>query len=97
MPDQLWSLTLNEFVLQIEGYAWREEQAQWRNAALIAAIYDVNRNRKKRRKPITAEDIMGRQRGQRTRMASDPAEQLQVLIRVTRAMGGTIRRAPRAR
>lgn len=80
-------MTPAEWSYAIAGYQWREERAEWRMASIIAAIYDQHRDRKKRRKPITADDILGRKR---TRGARSPEEQLVVLTSLTRRMGGEI-------
>ena len=87
MPSQFWSMTPVEYGHAVDGFSWRQEQETWRMASIVAAIYDQNRDRKKRRKPITAEDILGRKRkaGART-----PEEQLAVLRNITRRMGGVV-------
>lgn len=53
-------MTPREIIFAQRGFEWREEREEWRMASMIAAIYDVNRNPKKRRKPITARDILGK-------------------------------------
>ncbi|HSH84346.1 MAG TPA: hypothetical protein VK979_04215 [Guyparkeria sp.] len=81
----------------MRGFAWRQEQETWRTAEVVAALYNVNRNPKKRRQPITAEDVMGRKRNRRRKGgARTPEEQFKVLKNLTLAMGGEIRRRPRA-
>lgn len=88
MPSQFWELTPAEFARLVAGYNWRAEQELRRMAHIVAAIYDVNRDRKKRRRPITADDILGTRRtapGART-----PEAQLAALKRLTRLLGGEI-------
>lgn len=89
MPSQFWALTPAEFQRQVEGYAWREERAQWRMAAIVAAIYDVHRDRRRRRRPITAQDILGRRA--RPAGARTPEAQLAALRRATLMLGGEVR------
>lgn len=55
-------MTPREMTFAQRGYLWRQEQEQWRIASIVAAIYDVQRNPKKRRKPITAADFMPKQK-----------------------------------
>lgn len=90
MPSQFWELTPAEFALQVAGFAWRQEQEQYRMANIVAAIYNVNRDPKRRRRPITAEDLIGRKR--RAPGAQTPEAQLKALTRLTEMLGGTIRR-----
>lgn len=87
-------MTPVEWAHQVNGFAWRQEQETYRVASLIAAIYDQNRDRKKRRKPITADDILGRKR---KRSGATTAEaQLAILMKLTQARGGTIATASQA-
>lgn len=85
-------MTPVEFGHAVNGFGWRQEQETWRMATIVAAIYDQHRDRKKRRKPITAEDILGRKR---TRGARTPEEQLATFRRITERMGGAVVTAPR--
>ena len=66
-------------------------------AAIVAAIYNVHRDRKRQRRPYTPEDILGRKRRRTQRRARTPEEQLAVLRRLTQALGGEIRYSNRAR
>lgn len=97
MPWQFWRLTPRELALQFKAYRWRTEQERWRAAEILAAIYDTRRAivtalvnpRKLRqlRKPLTAEDLLGKKK---RAVARTPDEQLARFRELTVAMGGTI-------
>lgn len=82
-------MTPAEFALQVAGFAWRQEQEQYRMANIVAAIYNtVPSDPKKRRKPLTADDVLGKGK----RPGAQTAEaQLKALTRLTKMLGGTIR------
>lgn len=66
-------------------------------ASIVAAIYNVHRDRKRQRRPYTPEDILGRKRRRTQAGARTPEQQLAVLRRLTQALGGEIRYSNRAR
>ena len=79
-------MTPREIVFAQRGFQWRQEQEQWRIASIVAAIYDVQRNPKKRRKPITAKDFMPRERTHGATTAESQKAILDGLVARTRHM-----------
>ncbi len=51
-------MTPREVAIHAQAAIWREEREDWRVARIVAAIYDQNRNPKKRKQPYTAKDFM---------------------------------------
>ena len=58
-PAEFWCLTFAEMRLIAEGYNERERNKNYRAAMIVAAIYNVNRDPKKRKKAYTPEEILG--------------------------------------
>ena len=58
-PAEFWRLTFAEFKLIVDGFVETERRANYRAAMVVAAIYNVNRDPKKRKDPYTPEEILG--------------------------------------
>lgn len=84
---QFWDMTQREIALHVRGFHWRMELEDWRTSRIVAAVYDVQRNPKKRRKPITARDFMPKKPGARTAQAQKSI--LDALVHRTRNMRPT--------
>lgn len=96
MPWEFWNLTPREVVLQSRGFAWRQEQEDWRMANIVATLLNplvmVQADPKKAKRSknhVTAADVLGK-KPERPK-ARTPAEQLQVFKRMTTMMGGKVR------
>ena len=62
-PDEAWRLTLPD-LYALSNYNGKKEYANYYRAAMIiAAIYNVNRDPKKRKEPFTPDDILGKPKG----------------------------------
>lgn len=56
--SEFWGLTLRKFDLLVNRLNEHERQNDRRFAMITAAIYNVNRDPKKRRKPFTPDDFL---------------------------------------
>ena len=63
LPDDAWRLTLSEFNILAEHTGNKEWAQYYRAAMIVAAIYNVNRDPKKRKEPFTPDDILGKPKG----------------------------------
>ena len=59
MPAEFWRMTFAEMNLIISGFNERERRDNHRAAMVVAALYNVNMNTKKRKKPYTPAEILG--------------------------------------
>lgn len=57
-PNEFWSLTLAEYNKMVKGYSKRRRNNLYGFAMVTAALYEVNRDRKRRPKPFTPNDFM---------------------------------------
>jgi hypothetical protein len=56
--EEFWALTPRKFRALLKRLNRRERENEWLNARIIATIYNVNLDPKKRTKPYQAEDFM---------------------------------------
>lgn len=97
MPWDFWNLTPREVVLQSRGYHWREEQENWRMAAIVATLMNPiltlqadPKKARRNRKRVTPADVLGK-KPEKGPGARTPEEQLSVFKRLARGLGGTVR------
>lgn len=86
-------MTPRELAIHAAGVTWREEREDWRIARIVAAIYDTNRNPKKRRKPYTAKDFMPKPK--KPTKARSAEEQKAILDEFVRKTKGWSNRHPK--
>ena len=77
-------MTFKEINLIIEGFNERERRDNYRAAMIVAAIYNVNMDTKKRKKPYTPAEIMGDDE-------KKPEEMLETAKGLTEFFGGEVR------
>ena len=70
--------------LLIDGYQERERRDNYRAAMVVAAIYNVNIDTKKRKKPYTPAEILGEDK-------QKPADMLDTAKTLTEFYGGEVR------
>ena len=58
-PAEFWRMTFREINLIIDGFNERERRNNYRAAMIVAAIYNVNMDTKKRKNPYTPAEILG--------------------------------------
>jgi hypothetical protein len=105
MPEQFWTLTPRELVLQQRGYVWRQEQEQWRMAHIIASMHNAlrvvtviqtnERGAKKatNRKPVTAAKILGKEKTE-PHKSNDPMDHKRILDGLVKKTAHWKRRHP---
>ena len=59
---EFWRLTLAQFNALVDQYKAKERAKSYRAAMICAVIAEVNRDRKKRKKPFTPEDFLPREK-----------------------------------
>lgn len=59
---EFWGLTLAQFNSLVKWYAAEQETLNYRGALICSVIAEVNRDRKKQKKPFTPEDFMPKRR-----------------------------------
>ena len=80
-PDDAWRLTLPE-INHLANYAETRERAKYYRAAMVvSAIYNVNMDTKKRKKPFTPEEILGEKKG---------GDMIETVKMLTALHGGTV-------
>ena len=57
--EQAWRLTIPDIHALTKKMVENERRENYRAAMIVAAIYNVNRDPKKRNKPFTPEEILG--------------------------------------
>lgn len=77
-------------MLQVEGYLFREEQADYRMANIVATLLNINR--KKGKRPITAAEVLGKKPKRKPIRAKTPDDVLTLMKRIVTAHHGTIKR-----
>ena len=70
--------------LLIDGYQERERRDNYRAAMVVAAIYNVNMDTKKRKKPYTPAEILGEDK-------QKPKDMLDTAKTLTEFYGGEVR------
>ena len=90
-------MTLREIAIHTRGFMWRQELEDWRYARIVAAVYDVNRNPKKRKKPFTAQDFMPKQKASGAKTPEAQKAILDALVHRTRDMPASPRQSTRHR
>lgn len=88
MPQEFWSLTFKEFFLFADAFSEREYRQDYRAASIIAAIYTVNMDQKKRKKPYTAEEILGVKRSKAQKKQQTDGDMLANVKMWARLIGG---------
>lgn len=78
MPEEIWKMTPREFKIISEGWEKQQEVLDRRAAQVVAAIYEQNRNKKKRSKPFSVQDFMP-QKGKKQSKEQTPEQMLSVL------------------
>ena len=61
-PAEFWRMTFREINLIIDGFNERERRNNYRAAMIVAAIYNVNMDTKKRKNPYTPAEILGEEK-----------------------------------
>ena len=72
-------MTFAEMNLIISGFNERERRDNYRAAMVVAAIYNVNRDTKKRKKPYSAAEVLGEGKQEKQDMV-DVARNLTILF-----------------
>ena len=70
--------------LMIDGYQERERRDNYRAAMVVAAIYNVNMDTKKRKKPYTPAEILGETK-------QKPVDMVETAKTLTEFYGGEVR------
>lgn len=65
-----------------------QERADWRAAMLAALLAEINRNKKKRRKPYTAQDFMPEYKPTRSGNGQQTPNQMLALVEIWNAAFG---------
>jgi len=88
--EQFWDMTFAEINEAIEGYNKRRKleklENDFRTGLICSVIANVNRDKKKRRRPYTPQDFMPREKRQKM----DAKQMFEVLKMVTIANGGKV-------
>ena len=79
MPAEFWRMTFAEMNLIISGFNERERRDNYRAAMVVAAIYNVNMDTKKRKKPYTPAEILGEKKNDGKDMI-DAAKNLTIMF-----------------
>lgn len=58
-PHEAWRLTIPEYGALMEQLNSQERRQNYRAAMVVSAIFNVNRDPKKRKNPFTPEEILG--------------------------------------
>lgn len=58
-PEDAWRLTIPEYGALLNRLNESERRQNYRAAMVVSAIFNVNRDPKKRKKPYTPEEILG--------------------------------------
>jgi len=75
-----WRLTLRQYDALVKRLIFNNELRQWETARLMAAIYEQNRNPKKKPSAFSASDFMPRK--------NDPSSLLEKVKGINRMLGG---------
>ena len=86
-PAQFWGSTLKEFEKQANAFSKLEKKRDSRAALICSVLAEVNRDRKKRKKPYKVEDFMPKERKQQTW-----EQQLKFVEILNKALGGEDKR-----
>jgi hypothetical protein len=78
-------MTFAEMKIMLDGFTERERRDNYRAAMIVAAIYNVNRDTKKRNKPYTPAEILGEDK-------QKPKDMLKTADHLTEFFGGEVRR-----
>ena len=82
-PDSAWRLTLLDIHVLMKRFNDDERRKNYRAAMIVAAIYNVNRDQKKKKKPYTPEEILGEKK-------QKPNNMLEMAKSLTRMYGGEV-------
>lgn len=81
--DKAWRLTIPDLNVLSKRLTDSEYRMNYRAAMVVAAIYNVNRDPKKRKKPYTPEEILGKGK-------QETSDMLSMAKRLTEAHDGEI-------
>ena len=70
-----WDLTVSQFILLSKRWENNEYRNNYRAAMVVSAIYNVNRDPKKRKKPYTPDEILGVKKEEEKRDMLETAKQ----------------------
>lgn len=90
-------MTQREIAIHARGFIWRQELEDWRYARIVAAVYDQNRNPKKRKKPFTAQDFMPKKKSAGAKTPEAQKFILDALVERTKNMPASSRQSTRHR
>ena len=77
-------MTFAEMKVMMEGFSERERRDNYRAAMIVAAIYNVNMDSKKRKNPYTPAEILGEDKQR-------PTDMLATAKTLTEFYGGEVR------
>ena len=85
MPErEFWGLTLAQFYSLAKEYGNEQEMLNYRGAMICSVIAEVNRDRKKRKRPFTPADFMPKKK--RREMTDE--QMLEQIMEVNAELGG---------
>jgi hypothetical protein len=82
--DKAWRLTISDIYVLMKRFSDDERRKNYRAAMVMAAIFNVNRDPKKRKKPYTPEEILGEKKEKKDN------DMLQTAKSLTKLFGGEV-------